>query len=87
MSNRGGGIVARKDTMGAAARALVEELVHRRKEKGLSQEAVARAMRTDQSQISKLERGERRFDVIDYVRYCRAIDLDPGEPLRGLKIR
>jgi transcriptional regulator with XRE-family HTH domain len=33
-------------------------------------------MGTDQSQISKLERGERRLDIADYARYCHAIGLD-----------
>jgi len=40
---------------------------------------LARALRTDQSQISKLERGERRLDIVDYLRICRAIGLDPGD--------
>jgi hypothetical protein len=38
----------------------------------------------DQSQISKLERSERRLDIVDYLRICRAIGLDPGKPLRSV---
>jgi transcriptional regulator with XRE-family HTH domain len=45
---------------------------------------LARALGTDQSQISKLERSERRLDVVDYLRICRAIGLDPGKPLRSI---
>jgi transcriptional regulator with XRE-family HTH domain len=73
--------------MGAANRAVVADLIRRRKAAGLTQTDMARRLRTDQSQISKLERGERRFDIIDYVRYCRAIGVDPGEPLRGIRLK
>jgi hypothetical protein len=44
---------------------------------------LARALRTDQSQISKLDRSERRMDVVD-LRICRAIGLDPGKRLRPI---
>ncbi len=38
---------------------------------------------TDQSQISKFERRERRLDVADYARICHALRLDPAELLRN----
>ncbi|MBX9634258.1 MAG: helix-turn-helix transcriptional regulator [Magnetospirillum sp.] len=47
----------------------------------MTQIDVAQAMGTDQSQISKFERGERRLDILDYVRYCEAIGLDPCQLL------
>jgi len=50
----------------------------------MTQTDLARALGTDQSQISKIERGERRLDVIDYLRICSAVGVDPGEPLRGV---
>ncbi len=40
-------------------------------------------MGTDQSQISKFERRERRIDVLDYVRFCAALEIDPAELLAG----
>jgi transcriptional regulator with XRE-family HTH domain len=52
----------------------------------LTQWDVARALGTDQSQVSKIERGERRLDIIDYLRICRALKVDPGGPLRSVKI-
>jgi len=33
--------------------------------------------------ISKIENGERRLDVIEFVDYCKAIQANPAE---GLKI-
>jgi hypothetical protein len=44
------------------------------------------AMTDLESQISKLERGERRLDIVDYLRICRAIGRDPGEPLRSFDL-
>jgi len=33
--------------------------------------------------IGKIESGERRLDVFEYVQYCKALSIDPAE---GLKI-
>jgi len=46
---------------------------------------MARALGTDQSQVSKLERSERRLDIVDYLRICRAIGLDPAKPSRSVR--
>jgi transcriptional regulator with XRE-family HTH domain len=51
-------------------------LQSRRQAVGLTRWDLARALRTDQSQISKLERSERRLDIVDYLRICRAIGVD-----------
>lgn len=74
--------MARRDKSGEAYQAVIAGLVAHRKAAGLSQWDVAHALGTDQSQVSKLERGERRLDIIDYVRFCRALGLDPGTLLR-----
>jgi transcriptional regulator with XRE-family HTH domain len=74
--------VATKDSYDPAYEAVLEELVSRRKAKGFTQVAVGASMGTDQSQISKFERRERRLDLIDFVRYCLAIDVEPGELLK-----
>lgn len=52
--------------------------------RGMLQEDVATAMGTNQSRVSRLESGEIRLDILDYVRYCAAVDLDPGDPLKTL---
>ncbi len=75
--------VARQDTKSDTYYGrIIDGLIRRRKEIGMTQWDLARKVGTDQSQISKLERRERRLDVADYARICRAIDLDPGELLR-----
>ncbi|MEC4594302.1 helix-turn-helix transcriptional regulator [Nitrospirillum amazonense] len=70
-----------KDRFSESYRRIVEGLIAARKSRKLTQGDVAARMGTDQSQVSKLERGERRVDVIDYVRYCRAVGMAPGELL------
>jgi transcriptional regulator with XRE-family HTH domain len=73
--------------MGKINRAIAAALVRQRKAAGITQTDIARALGADQPYVSKLERGERRLDVVDYLRYCRAIGIDPGEPLRAIKLR
>ncbi len=63
-------------------RAIVDGLIAERKRQRLTQWDIARMMGVEQSQISKFERGERRLDILDYVRYCHAIGLEPGLLLR-----
>lgn len=79
--------MARRDTFGREYRALIERLVEHRRAIGMTQADLAQAIGTDQSQISKVERIQRRLDIIDYVRICRAIGLDPGEPLRSITFK
>lgn len=74
--------MARQDTQGELYRRIIGELIRQRKAAGITQVELAARMETDQSQVSKLERRERRIDIVDYLRYCQAIGLDPGQPLR-----
>ena len=73
-----------KDKYDPDYKVIVSGLIALRNERGMTQTDVAERMGTDQSQISKFERLERRLDILDYVRYCRAIDSDPGELLRKI---
>lgn len=57
---------------------LIEMLIERRKATGLTQGDLVPVLRKDQTGISKIERRQRRLDVIDFVRYCEAIGADPA---------
>jgi len=52
---------------------LLEELVKARKNAGLTQQSLAAKMGKPQSFISKVENGERRLDVIEFVVLTRMI--------------
>ncbi len=76
--------MARQDTKGDRLYgAIIEGLIAHRKRTGMTQWDLARSVGTDQSQISKFERRERRLDVADYARMCEAMNLDPGLLLRN----
>lgn len=49
---------------------------------GLTQAELARKLGKSQSFIAKVELGERRLDVHEFVAYARALDLDPLELLK-----
>ena len=57
---------------------LVRVLVERRKEVGLKQEDLAQRLGRNQSHISLIERGQRRIDVVEFVRIAAALDSDPA---------
>ncbi len=65
-------------------RHLIARLVRARTEAGLSQRDVAKRLKVIQSQVSKVELCERRLDMIEFVLYCRAVNLDPHLQLDAL---
>lgn len=56
-------------------RALIAMLVAARKLKKITQVQLATGMRVQQSFISKVERGERRLDVVELLRMCELLDV------------
>ena len=53
----------------------LEQLRKAREEKGLTQTELAERLGQTQSFVSKVERGERRIDVIELMAYCGAIRI------------
>jgi transcriptional regulator with XRE-family HTH domain len=52
-------------------------LVEAREAAGLRQVDVARKLRRPQSYVSKVESGERRLDIVEFLDMCAAIEADP----------
>lgn len=52
-----------------------------RKGAGLSQQELARRLKRSQSFIAKLEVGERRVDVVEFIEIARALGKEPTELL------
>jgi transcriptional regulator with XRE-family HTH domain len=50
----------------------------------LHQLDLAKRLKKPQSFISKVESGERNLDIIEFVSYCNALDLDPAKYLKKL---
>ena len=60
-------------------------LVQARKKAGLTQVQLAELLLRPQSFVSKVERGERRLDVIEFFEVAERIGFDPIAFLRALK--
>lgn len=56
-------------------KALRTSLKKMRNQSGLTQIQLAEAIGADQSDISKIERGERRLDVVELIYICRALGI------------
>lgn len=56
---------------------LLDALVEARKAAGLRQVDLANRLRKTQSFVSKMENGERRLDVIEFMLVTKAIGIDP----------
>lgn len=63
---------------------LVKLLTSERKKRDLSQVAVAQELHRNQNWISRLEQGERRVDVCEFLILARVIGFDPVAILRQL---
>lgn len=60
-------------------------LVAAREESGLTQVQVAERLRKPQSYVSKIERGERRLDIIEFLELAKILKIDPFEFLQTLQ--
>lgn len=71
--------------------AMCELLVAKREQHKLTQAALAARLGTQQSFVSKVERGERLLDVIEFARYAMALGIDPtkafAELLRATRLQ
>lgn len=57
--------------------ALTQWLKQMRENQQLSMRALAERMDKPHSYIQKVEQGERRLDVVEYVWYCRTLGVSP----------
>jgi len=60
------------------------ELKKTRLDASLRQIDLAKLLKKPQSYVSKIESGERNLDVIEFISYCIALDLDPAKYLKKL---
>ena len=66
-------------------RAFLRLLIEYRERAGLTQVQLGERLEETQSFISKLERGERRVDVIEFLAICDALDIPPADFLVALQ--
>jgi transcriptional regulator with XRE-family HTH domain len=68
-----------------AHKKLRELLVEARLNAGLKQADVARALGVPQSYVSKVESGERRLDVVEFIAIAEAAKADPVKIVRAVR--
>ncbi|MGQ0286566.1 helix-turn-helix domain-containing protein [Pasteurellaceae bacterium 22721_9_1] len=66
---------------------LRQRLINRRVELNLSQRALCEKMGVVSSFVGKVETGDRRLDLFEFVAYCKGLELDPIAILREIEQR
>jgi transcriptional regulator with XRE-family HTH domain len=61
---------------------LIAFLIARRKEARLTQAELAARMKVFQSYVARMESGERRIDVIEFIKLGEVLGFDPSEAIR-----
>ncbi|ATI38453.1 helix-turn-helix domain-containing protein [Acinetobacter baumannii] len=61
--------------------ALTNWLKQARQDQNFSMRALAERMDKPHSFVQKVEQGERRLDVVEYVWYCRKLGVNPQDGL------
>jgi transcriptional regulator with XRE-family HTH domain len=68
-------------------RRLMERLVARRKELGLTQQELANKVGLHQQNVSRFETGERRLDAVEFIDVALALGLDAADLIRDVPRR
>ncbi|MGG7445364.1 helix-turn-helix domain-containing protein [Kosakonia oryzendophytica] len=63
---------------------VITALKKARKERGITQVQLAEALGRPQSFIAKIESGERRLDVVEFVHLARLVGLEPADVLKRI---
>ena len=56
-----------------------------RKNAGITQTKLAKLLKTNQSYVSKYENGDRRLDVLEFLKVMHAIDVSPIDIIANLE--
>ena len=64
---------------------LRELFLKRRQELRLSQRALGEKMGVLYSFVGKVETGDRRLDIFEFIEYCKGLDLDPELVLKEIQ--
>lgn len=68
----------------AAYRYLASQVKVWRLQAAVPQVEMARRMRLSQSQVAKIESGDRRLDPVEFAAWCRACGMTPSDGMEKL---
>lgn len=63
---------------------VINTLRSARLEKGLTQVTLAKMLGKPQSFIAKVENGERRLDVVEFIHFAQQLSVDPAEVIKNV---
>ena len=66
-------------------KALIEFLVAKREAANMTQSELAARLGEYQSFVARLESGQRRVDVVEFLKLAEILRLDPAKAISGLK--
>lgn len=67
-----------------AADLLAKIVVELRKNAGLNQRELAAALGREQNYVARIETGQRRLDVIEWIQILRVLGVDPEEQIAAV---
>ena len=63
---------------------LAAAVVAMRKKAGFNQRQLAAALGREQNLVARIETGQRRLDLVEWVQICRACGVDPATTVTAL---
>jgi transcriptional regulator with XRE-family HTH domain len=73
-------------TLGSARhKALIDFLIQKREAAGLTQADLAARLGEYQSFVARLESGERRIDVVEFIELAEALGFDAAKAISAIK--
>jgi len=74
----------KKSIYSSEVKILCAWLKEKRELSNLTMRDLAKLLDTSHATVGKIELGERRLDVIEWIQYCEALNADPFECLESL---
>jgi len=75
----------RKSLGSARHKALIDLLIQKREAAGMTQADLAARLGEYQSFVARLESGQRRIDVVEFLDLAEALGLDPARTISTLR--
>ena len=65
----------------------MDVLVEMREDAGVTQRELARRLERAHSYVSRIEKGDRRLDLPEFIEWCELLDVDPVAAMRRIMRR
>jgi transcriptional regulator with XRE-family HTH domain len=75
----------RKSLGSTRHKALIDLLIQKREATGLTQAELAERLGEYQSFVARLESGQRRVDVVEFIRLAEILGFDPAKAIAALR--